>query len=270
MLDYQSLCSQLTVICGPCVIESRDAALHAAEYLSKFFADTGIPFIFKSSFDKANRTSIHSYRGPGIDEGLKILQEVKETFGVPVTSDIHLPEHAPKAAEVLDMIQIPAFLARQTDLLVAAAETGKIINVKKGQFMAPWDMKNCTGKLEESGCDQIILTERGYSFGYNNLVSDMRSIPEMQKLGYPVCFDASHSVQLPAGSGNASGGQREHIPVLARAAIAAGANLLFVEAHPNPEKALCDGPSMLAFEDLKPLMVSLQKIHEILHPHSHV
>ena len=254
----------LSFISGPCVIEGRDASLFAAEHLSKLFRELGAPFIYKSSFDKANRSSIHSFRGPGLDEGLRILQEVKETFGIPVLSDIHLPSQAAPAAEVLDYLQIPAFLARQTDILVAAAQTGKPINVKKGQFMAPWDMKNCVEKLEEAGATQIILTDRGSTFGYNNLVADMRAIPEMKKFGYPVCFDASHSVQLPAGAGHVSSGQKEYIPILARAAVAAGADMIFVESHPCPEKGLCDASSMIAFSDLKPLIIQLQKIYEIV------
>jgi 2-dehydro-3-deoxyphosphooctonate aldolase (KDO 8-P synthase) len=255
---------QLTFISGPCVIEGRDAALFAAERLSNLFHELKVPFIYKSSFDKANRSSIHSFRGPGLEEGLKILQEIKQTFGIPVLSDIHLPEQALPASEVLDVIQIPAFLARQTDLLVAAAKTRTPVNVKKGQFMAPWDMKNCVHKLEEAGATSIILTDRGTTFGYNNLVADMRGIPEMKKFGYPVCFDASHSVQLPAAAGTASSGQKEFIPVLARAAVAAGADMIFVESHPCPEKGLCDATSMISFSDLKPLIIQLQKIFEIV------
>lgn len=256
--------SDFCFISGPCVIEGRDAALFAAEHLVKLFSALDVPFIYKSSFDKANRSSIYSYRGPGLEKGLRILQEIKETFDIPVLSDIHLPEQAAIAAEVLDVLQIPAFLCRQTDILVAAAKTGKPINVKKGQFMAPWDMKNCLQKLEEAGSTQIIVTDRGASFGYNNLVADMRAIPEMQKFGYPVCFDASHSVQLPAAAGSSSGGQKEYIPILARAATAAGADLIFVESHPCPEKGLCDSTSMIAFQDLKMLVEDLSQIHSIV------
>lgn len=256
--------NQLVVITGPCVIESRDHALFAAETLKILFDSIGVPWIYKSSFDKANRSSLSSYRGPGIDKGLAILQEIKETFDVPIFSDIHLPEQAEQAQEVLDIIQIPAFLCRQTDLLVAAAHTGKIINIKKGQFMAPWDMKNSIEKVSLSGNDNIIVTERGVSFGYNNLVSDMRSIPELQKLGYPVCFDAAHSAQLPGGLGHVSGGNREYIPILARSAVAAGADLIYIESHNQPNEAKCDGSSMIAFEDLKPLVLLLQEIYSLV------
>ena len=219
----------LAVISGPCVIESEEHTLFCASQLQKIFQDFPFSFIFKASYDKANRSSIHSYRGPGLEKGLSILQKVQKELDLPVLTDVHSPEEATVAGSVCDAIQIPAFLCRQSDLLIAAAKSGAAVNVKKGQFLAPWDMKNVVDKLTASGCHRILLTERGFSFGYNNLVSDMRSIPIMQNLGYPVCFDASHSVQLPGGLGNASGGQREFIPTLAKSAIAAGCNALFIE-----------------------------------------
>ena len=254
----------LHIMAGPCVIEGREHALKTAEFLTKLFEREGVKLIYKSSFDKANRSSIHSYRGPGIDEGLSILAEVKKQFGCPIVTDFHLPEQAAQAAEVCDILQIPAFLCRQTDLLVAGAETGRTISVKKGQFMAPWDMAQVVQKLEESNASQIILTDRGTSFGYNNLVSDMRGIPIMQKLGHPVCFDASHSVQLPGGNGNSSGGTREHIATLAKAALAAGANLLFIESHPDPDNAKCDSASQLSFSELEEILPKLKRLHEIV------
>lgn len=252
----------LTLILGPCVIESRDHTLFCAEHLKKMLGSIdGVQLIFKASYDKANRSSIHSYRGPGIDKGLKILAEVKDTLDLPVTSDIHLPDQIDQAKEVLDLLQIPAFLCRQTDLLIAAAKAKKPINVKKGQFMAPWDMKTVVEKLIESGAEDIILTDRGASFGYNNLVSDFRAIPIMQSLGFPVCYDASHSIQLPGGLGDKSGGQREFIPHLAKAAIASGANLLFIETHPNPSEAKCDASSVYPFDQLESLVKGILKIY---------
>ncbi|MCI5052420.1 MAG: 3-deoxy-8-phosphooctulonate synthase [Simkaniaceae bacterium] len=250
----------MKLIAGPCVIESRDHTLRIAEELKTLDVD----LIFKASFDKANRSSIHSYRGPGLDEGLKILQEVKERFEVPVTTDLHLPEQAEPVAQVCDILQIPAFLCRQTDLLVAAAKTGKTVNVKKGQFLAPWDMENVVKKLRESNAKEIILTERGATFGYNNLVSDMRSIPIMQAMGCPVCFDATHSVQLPGGQGTSSGGQREFIPTLIFAAIAAGADLLFIEAHDNPQAAMCDSETQMEIGELKALLPKILKLHRMM------
>ncbi len=255
----------LAVISGPCVIESEELALQTAHALKKLFSFLKINFIYKSSYDKANRSSYHSFRGPGIEEGLRILEKVKKEFDIPITTDVHSPEEAIAAAEVCDILQIPAFLCRQTDLIFAAAKTGKIVNVKKGQFLAPWDMKNVVDKILSAENSQIILTERGASFGYNNLVSDMRSIPIMQSLGYPVCYDASHSVQLPGGLGTSSGGQRAFIPTLAKAAIAAGANCLFIESHPNPQEAKSDKESVLAFEDLQKLLQELKQIYEIVH-----
>lgn len=256
---------KLTLITGPCVIENLDHALKTCEFLKNFCESLNISFIYKSSFDKANRSSLESYRGPGFEEGLNILHKVKITFDVPILTDIHLPSQAEAAANVCDIIQIPAFLCRQTDLLIAAGQTKSIVNVKRGQFMAPWDMANVISKILSTGNDKIILTDRGSCFGYNNLVSDMRSIPIMQKLGYPVCFDATHSVQLPGGLGTSTDGQREFIPILSQAAIAAGCNLLYMESHNNPDKALCDKKSVIAFKDLKALFEKLIKIYEIVH-----
>lgn len=247
--------SPLLFFSGPCVIESEEHALRSAEFLCELFEKKNVPFVYKSSFDKANRSSLSGYRGPGLERGLKILEKVKKTFNVPIVTDIHLPDQADPVAQVADVLQIPAYLCRQTDLLVAAANTGKVVKVKKGQFMAPWDMKNVVEKL--NGC-QIILTERGSCFGYNNLVCDMRSIPLMQQLGHPVCFDASHAVQLPGGLGTSSGGQREFILPLAKAAVAVGANALFIESHPNPPEAKSDAASVLAFADLERLIDEVQ------------
>ncbi len=254
----------LTIISGPCVIESEDHTLYAAEMLKKILAARSVNFIFKSSYDKANRSSISSFRGPGIEEGLRILEKVKRTLDLPVTSDIHSPEEAVAAAEVCDVLQIPAFLCRQTDLIVAAAQTGKIVNVKKGQFMAPWDMRNVVDKIRSVGNPNVILTDRGTTFGYNNLVSDMRGIPIMQDFGVPVCFDATHSVQLPGGKGDSSGGQREFVPVLAKAAVAVGVNCLFMEAHPNPAQAKSDASSVLDFKDLPHLIDVLVRLYEVV------
>lgn len=254
---------RLTVMSGPCVIESEEHALECAAALKEMLSPLGINFIYKSSYDKANRSSASSFRGPGLKKGLEILAKVKQTYDLPVISDIHTPDEARAAAEVCDVIQIPAFLCRQTDLIVAAAETGAAINVKKGQFMAPWDMKNVVEKIEYAGNKKIILCDRGTMFGYNNLVSDMRSIPIMKKLGYPVCFDASHSVQLPGGLGSSSGGQREFIPTLTRAAIAAGANVLFIESHPTPETAKSDRASVMPFDGLKTLLEEALALYEV-------
>jgi len=251
-----------TLIAGPCVIENRAMALHLARSIKAICQKHGIPYIFKASYDKANRTSIRSFRGPGLKKGLDILQEVKDKVRVPVLSDVHSLFEAVEAAKVIDVIQIPAFLCRQTDLLVAAALTGKAVNVKKGQFMAPSDMVHAVKKIEQAGNKQILLTERGSSFGYNNLISDFRSIPIMQQCGYPVIFDATHSVQQPGGLGSASGGSREFIPLLSRCAIAAGANALFLEVHTNPKKALSDGPNMLALNKLEALLKNLKQIEK--------
>ncbi len=244
----------LALIGGPCVIESENFTLKMAEEIRKVCDRLNVPFIFKASFDKANRTSIHSFRGQPIDRGLAILQRVKEEIGVPVLTDIHLPEQAAIAAEVVDILQIPAFLCRQTDLLLAAAATGKTVNVKKGQFLAPWDMKNVVTKIEESGHNKIMLTERGSSFGYNTLVVDFRSLPQMRAFGYPVVFDATHSVQMPGGQGNKSGGQREFVPYLARAAAAIGIDALFMEIHEDPDNALSDGPNMIPLARLETIL----------------
>lgn len=255
----------LVVISGPCVIESESHSLRAAETLKTIFSKAGIPLIFKSSFDKANRSSIHSFRGPGINEGLRILERIKHEFDLPVVTDIHSPEDAKSAGQVCDMIQIPAFLCRQTDLLIAAAQTPAVVAVKKGQFMAPWDMTHVVEKIYESGNPHVILTDRGTTFGYNNLVSDMRSIPIMQKTGAPVCFDATHSVQLPGGHGASSGGQREFIEILAKAAIAAGADCLFMESHPDPANAKSDKDSVISFDALPTLLKKLKRLYEVVH-----
>jgi len=252
----------LTIISGPCVIESEEACLEAAATLKEMFEGSGINLIFKSSYDKANRSAIDSYRGPGLAEGLRILKRVKDELGLPIVTDVHSPEEAIAAGVVCDLIQIPAFLCRQTDLLVAAASTGKPVSVKKGQFMSPWDMKNVVDKLTSQGNRQIMLVDRGTSFGYNNLVSDMRAIPVMLGFGFPVCFDATHSVQLPGGQGTASGGQREFIVPLARSAIAAGANALFMESHPNPSEGKSDAASMLSFEQLEVALPKFRRLYE--------
>lgn len=253
----------LTVICGPCVIESEDHALKAAETLKQLFSGTKINFIYKSSYDKANRSAYDGFRGPGLEEGLRILQRVQREFDLPVTTDVHSPEEATAAGQVCDIIQIPAFLCRQTDLLEAAGRTGAVVNVKKGQFMAPWDMGLAVEKVRQTNNPNVILTDRGVTFGYNNLVSDMRAIPIMQKFGVPVCFDATHSVQLPGGQGRSSGGQREFIPVLAKAAVAAGVDCLFMEAHPDPQNAKSDASSVLDFKTLPALLKCLNTLYEV-------
>ena len=251
------------LIAGPCALESRSLALEVAAAVAEVAGRLGITAIFKSSFDKANRTSITSFRGPGLATGLAWLAEARETSGLPVVTDIHLPEQAAPVAEVADVLQIPAFLCRQTDVLTAAAATGKVVNVKKGQFLAPWDMKNVVSKLAEAGGRRVWLTERGASFGYNNLVVDFRSVPIMKSFGHPVVFDATHSVQLPGGQGGASGGQREFVPTLARAAVAAGVDGLFLEVHPDPDKALCDGPNSWPLARLEPLLRELLALRSI-------
>jgi len=254
----------LVLIAGPCVIEDEKTTLRCAERLMTITNGVSVPLIFKASYDKANRTSLNSYRGPGIKEGLRILARVREELGVPVLSDVHSIEQIKPAAQVLDVIQIPAFLCRQTDLLVAAAESGRAVNIKKGQFLAPWDMENAVNKVIDAGNSRIILTERGVSFGYNNLVSDMRSLPIMRAMGYPVVFDATHSVQLPGGQGGASGGQREFIEYLARAAVAVGIDGVFLEVHEEPDKALCDGPNSVKLDDLPGLIKKLKAIDAIV------
>lgn len=255
----------LALICGPCVIESEECALFTAQFLKKLCDRLSIPLIYKSSYDKANRSSVHSFRGPGLERGLFILEKIKKEFDVPVLTDVHSAEEAVAAAEVCDVIQIPAFLCRQTDLIAAAAQTGRVINVKKGQFMAPWDMKNVVEKIESLGNQKIILTDRGTSFGYNNLVCDMRSLPIMEGFGYPVCFDAAHAVQLPGGNGHSSGGQRQYIAMLARAAVATGScHVLFIESHPDPAVAKSDKDSQLPLEQLEDLLVTIKRIHQAL------
>jgi len=252
------------LIAGPCVIESRDHVLFMANALKKVTSECGVSFVFKASFDKANRSSIQSFRGTGITEGLKILAEVRKEVGVPVLTDIHETDHAAVVAEVVDILQIPAFLCRQTDLIVAAANTGRIVNVKKGQFLAPWEMKNVVDKAREAGSDRFMLTERGATFGYNNLVVDFRSFPIMRSFGCPVIFDVTHSLQLPGGQGQSSGGQPQFIPHLARAGVAAGVDGLFMEVHDNPSKALSDGPNALDLALLKPLLQQLVKLRRAL------
>lgn len=250
------------LIAGPCVIESERIALETAERVAELTRTLHIPYIFKSSYDKANRSSLASFRGPGLKAGLAVLRKVREAVGVPVLTDVHTPDEAAEAAETVDVLQIPAFLCRQTDLLVAAAKTGRVVNVKKGQFLSPGEMGNVVKKLEESGNHRIVLTERGSSFGYNNLVVDMRSLPIMQEFGYPIVFDATHSVQLPGGAGTSSSGQREFIAPLACAAAAAGCDGFFMEVHPDPDRALSDGPNMVPLAQLKALLERLMRICE--------
>lgn len=254
----------LVVMSGPCVIESEDHCLKAAEVLKKMFTKHGIHFIFKSSYDKANRSSYHSFRGPGLEEGLRILQRVREELDLPVVTDVHTSEEAKAAGEVCEILQIPAFLCRQTDLIVAAAQTGAVVSVKKGQFMAPWDMENVVQKIMAANNNRIILVERGSSFGYNNLVSDMRCIPIMQKFQYPVCYDATHAVQKPGSLGSQSGGDREYIPILTKAALAAGADCLFLESHPNPKEAKSDAASVLSFDELNILLPQCKQLYDII------
>jgi len=244
----------VAVIAGPCVIESRDSALRHAEALKERADRVGVPYIFKASYDKANRSSLRSFRGPGLEKGLEILAEVKKQLELPVLTDVHEIGQVKRVREVADILQIPAFLCRQTDFVVAVAKAGKIVNVKKGQFLAPWDMGNVVEKIRSAGNEQILLTERGASFGYNNLVSDMRSLVVMRELGYPVVFDATHSLQLPGGLGHSSGGERKYIPALARAGCAAGIDALFMEVHEDPDHALSDGPNSLALKDFEALL----------------
>ncbi|HXR04748.1 MAG TPA: 3-deoxy-8-phosphooctulonate synthase [Verrucomicrobiae bacterium] len=251
---------RLFLIAGPCVIENEKLCLHVAAALKKTCAALGIFYVFKASFDKANRTSANSFRGPGLDEGLRVLAKVREKTGVPVLTDIHTETQAAVAGEVVDILQIPAFLCRQTDLIEAAVTTGQIVNLKKGQFLSPAEMGQVVEKARRAGAKKILLTERGTTFGYNNLVADLRSIPLMQRLGCPVVFDATHSVQLPGGGGDKSSGQREFAPVLARAALAAGANGLFIETHPNPNRALSDGPNMIPLAEMPALLRRLLKV----------
>lgn len=254
----------LAIMTGPCVIESESHCMRAAEQLKKIFSGRPINLIFKSSYDKANRTSINSYRGPGLEEGLRILEKVKTELDLPIVTDVHSPEEATRAGEICDILQIPAFLCRQTDIVIAAGKTGAVVSVKKGQFLAPWDMKNVVNKILSTGNQKIITVDRGVSFGYNNLVSDFRAIPIMQGFGFPVCFDATHSVQLPGGLGEKTGGQREFIPVLAKAAVAVGTDCLFIETHPDPANALSDAGSVLDLKDLPKLLDQLQALYQVV------
>jgi 2-dehydro-3-deoxyphosphooctonate aldolase (KDO 8-P synthase) len=255
---------KLLVIAGPCVIESEELTLEIATRLQALAAELPIQLVFKASFDKANRTSGDAFRGAGLSEGLRVLARVREKTGLPVTTDIHESHQAPAVAEVCDLLQIPAFLARQTDLLVAAAQTGRPVNVKKGQFMAPGDMRHVVAKLESSGCPNVLLCERGTFFGYGRLVNDLRAIPQMQALGVPVIFDATHSVQKPAGRGDRSDGERRMVPFLARAAVACGCDGVFVETHPRPDEALSDGPNMVALDDLPALVAQCLRLRQAL------
>lgn len=252
------------LMAGPCQIESLDHAQDMCGTLKEITNALNIPFVYKSSFDKANRTSIKSKRGVGLDKGLEILASVKKEFSVPIVTDIHLPEQCAPAAEIADILQIPAFLCRQTDLLIAAAQTGRVINVKKGQFLAPWDMKHVAAKIADSGNHNVMLCERGASFGYNTLVSDMRSLPIMARTGYPVVYDATHSVQQPGGQGGTSGGDRDMVPVLARAAVAVGVAGLFMETHENPDNAPSDGPNMVRLDDMKDVLAQLKAIDGVV------
>ncbi|MFA5500071.1 MAG: 3-deoxy-8-phosphooctulonate synthase [Candidatus Omnitrophota bacterium] len=252
----------LVLIAGPCVIESESSALRHARTLKDITRRLGVPFVFKASYDKANRSSINSFRGPGLKKGLKILQRIKEELALPILSDVHCKEEVKEASKILDIIQIPAFLSRQTDLILAAAGTGKAVNIKKGQFLAPWDMGNIVKKIESIGNKKIILTERGVSFGYNNLVSDFRSVLIMKDLGYPVVYDATHSVQMPGGLGDRSGGESSFIPYLSMAAVACGVNGIFVEVHENPLKALSDGPNMVKLSELEKMLMKLKRIEK--------
>ena len=254
----------LVLIAGPCVIESESSCLKAAGALKNIAAGLSIPFIFKSSFDKANRLSAASYRGPGLKRGLAILKKVKTKLKLPILSDVHCVKDISTAAQVLDIIQIPAFLCRQTDLVLAAAQTGKVVNIKKGQFLAPWDILPIIKKVESLGNRQILITERGVSFGYNNLVTDLRSLAIMRDFGYPVIYDATHSVQLPGGGGNCSGGQKEFVAGLSRAAVAFGCDGLFLEAHVDPKNAPCDGANMINFKELEDLLKQIKKIRQVL------
>lgn len=258
--------SPLFFIAGPCVIEDEVMVLEVASELKSLSREHNVTIIFKASYDKANRTSVSSFRGPGIEEGMRILEKVKAETGLSLLSDIHHPEETAKVKDILDIIQIPAFLCRQTDLIIKAASTGKAINVKKGQFLSPWDMKNVVEKIESTGNKDIILTERGTMFGYNNLVVDMRAIPVMKSFGYPVVFDATHSVQLPGGLGNASGGRREFIPTLSRAAVAAGCNGIFMEVHPDPSKALSDRETQMPLKEVGAFMQELVGLGNFLRP----
>ncbi len=255
---------KLTILAGPCAIENYECMARVAETLKQITEDLDINYVFKASYDKANRSTINGYRGLGIDKGLEYLDKIKHDFDLPIVTDVHLPQDAQKVSEVADIIQIPAFLCRQTDLIVSAAKTGKIINIKKGQFLAPQQMEALALKVTESGNENVLFTERGVSFGYNNLVTDMRSIPIMQMIGYPVIFDATHSVQMPGTNGCATGGDRRWVPVLAKSAVAAGVNALFFEVHPEPQKALCDADNMLSLDDAKKLFKTCKNIFDLV------
>ena len=254
----------LFIIAGPCVIENEDTVFATAKSLKEICGNAGLPLLFKSSYDKANRTSISSFRGPGIEKGLRVLSEVRSKFSLPVISDVHSTEEVKIASGVLDMLQIPAFLCRQTDLILAASNTGKPVNIKKGQFLAPWDVRNIIDKFTSTGNKNICITERGTSFGYNNLVVDFRSIPIMRSYGYPVIFDVTHSLQLPGGMGKSTGGQREFAESLARAAVAAGIDGLFMEVHPDPQRALCDGPNMIRLDEVATLLDDVKAIYGLV------
>ena len=254
----------MALIAGPCVIESEDSCLEVAGSLKEMTGALGIPLIFKSSYDKANRSSVRSFRGPGLSRGLKILERVKREIGIPVLSDVHRFEEVPEAAAVLDVLQVPAFLCRQTDFVDAIARTQKPVNVKKGQFLAPWDARNIVEKIESAGNRSILLTERGASFGYNNLVADMRSLVILRQTGYPVVYDVTHSLQLPGGLGSSSGGQSEYIAPLARAGVAAGVDGIFMEVHPDPAAALCDGPNSQPLKEMRPLLEQLMALDRIV------
>lgn len=256
--------SPLCIIAGPCAIENEDIVFQTAEKLQAICGNTGLSLLFKSSYDKANRTSIASFRGPGLDRGLRILSDLKNKLKVPIISDVHAVDEVKPAADVLDALQIPAFLCRQTDLILAASNTGKPVNVKKGQFLAPWDVKNIIDKFTSTGNRNIFITERGTSFGYNNLVVDFRAFPIMRSFGYPIIFDVTHSLQLPGGMGKSSGGQREFAKPLARAAVAAGVDGLFIEVHPDPDKALCDGPNMMKLDALGALLKTCRGIDDLV------
>jgi len=256
----------LFIIAGPCVIESQDVVFYTAEKLKEICRRVGLSFIFKSSYDKSNRTSLSSFRGPGMEKGLKMLSDVRSKFNVPVISDVHAIEEIKPASQVLDALQIPAFLSRQTDLILAASRTGKPVNIKKGQFLAPWDVKNIIDKFTSTGNQNLFITERGTSFGYNNLVVDFRGLTIMKSFGYPILFDVTHSLQLPGGKGNSSGGQREFAEPLARAAAAVGVDGLFIEVHPDPDRALCDGPNMVSVDSVLALLMAVENIHTAVFP----
>jgi 2-dehydro-3-deoxyphosphooctonate aldolase (KDO 8-P synthase) len=256
----------LYIIAGPCVIESEDIAFYTAERLKAICSQVGLSLLFKSSYDKANRTSLSSFRGPGLEKGLQIFSDVRSRFGIPVISDVHSIDEVKPASEVLDALQIPAFLCRQTDLILSASNTGKPVNIKKGQFLAPWDIKNIIDKFISTGNRSLFITERGASFGYNNLVVDFRGLPIMRAFGYPVIFDVTHSLQLPGGLGSSSGGQKEFAETLARAAVAAGVDGLFMEVHPDPDKALCDGPNMIPIDAVPDFLRVMKQIHNAVFP----